>query len=376
MADIFDSIYGQPKVRAFLRATVSENRVSHAYLFTGQAGSNKTIAAYALAQAVVCPRHGCGECDDCKRAKRRRHPDIHYVQPAGANGYLVEQIRDIVADSALAPIRAQRKVYIIDRADRLGVHAANAFLKTLEEPADDVVMILLGRTRDSVLPTIVSRCQVVPFRQIPAKEAVGILVQHTGVSPERAAAAVQACGGSISRASEFVRSSERMAHRKRLLEIMGLLETADDLDVIDYARELTKAANAPLDAARKEQERELKDNSDFLATSALRRLEQRNKNALNMKAAQYLRQTTAIIRSWLRDVLMVVSGAPQLIINVDASASIQSAAAKTDAARVSRALRAVDQTDEAFTYNVSPETCLDVLLFDMREALYGSCSIS
>lgn len=375
MADIFDSVYGQPKVRAFLRATIGENRVSHAYLFTGQAGSNKTIAAYAFAQAIVCPKHGCGECDECKRAKRRRHPDVHYVQPGGANGYLVDQIREIVADSALAPIRAQRKVYIIDRADRLGVHAANAFLKTLEEPADDVVMILLGRTRDSVLPTIVSRCQVVPFRQIPAKEAVGIVVQNTGVPAEKAAAAIQACGGSISRATEFVRSSERMAFRKRLLEIMGLLQTADDLDIIEYARELTKAADAPLDEARKAQERELEDNADFLASSALRRLEQRNKNALNMKARRYLHQITAIIRSWLRDVLMVSSGASELVINVDAASSIRQAAACTDAARVCRALREVDRTDEAFTYNVSPETCLDVLLFDLRGALYGSCSI-
>lgn len=376
MPDLFDSVYGQPKVREFLRAMVQEDRISHAYLFTGPAGSNKTLAAFALAQAVVCAKRGCGVCDDCKRAARRKHPDVHYVTPAGANGYLVEQIRDIVADSALAPIRAQRKVYIIDRADRLGTHAANAFLKTLEEPPDDVTMILLGRTRESVLPTIVSRCQVVPFRQIPAREAVGIVAQNTGAAPQKAAAAIQACDGSISRAVEFVQSSERQAFRRRLLEIMALLQSADDLDVVCYARELVKASSAPLDEVRRAQQRELDANADFLASSALRRLEQRNKQELSMKATRYLGNTTAIIRSWLRDVLMAVSGAPQLVINTDVQRSIDAAAAATDASRVARALRAVDETDASFTYNVSPETCLDVLLFDIREAIYGTCSIS
>lgn len=376
MADVFEGIYGQQRVRSFLRATMASGRISHAYLFTGQAGSNKTQAAYAFAQAIVCPDGGCGQCDECRRAVRRRHPDIHYVAPAGASGYLVEQIRDLVADAGLAPIRAKRKVYILDRVDRLGVHAANAFLKTLEEPPDDVVMILLGRTCDAVLPTIVSRCQVVPFRQIPANEAAGIVVQNTGVSPETATAAVQACGGSVSRAVAFVRSPEQMAFRKRVLEILGLLGAGDDLDVIEYARELIKRSDAPLDAARKELQQELDANADFLAAGALRRLEQRNKNELNMRARQYLGQTTAIVRSWLRDVLMLVSGTPQLVVNIDARPALQAAAQQADAARICRALQAVDEADQALAYNVSPETCLDVLLFDIREALYGTSCIS
>ena len=187
MADAFENILGQPKVREFLRASVVSERVTQAYLFVGPAGSNKTQAAYALAQALLCPKGprgprggSCGACDRCGRILRRKHPDVRYFAPAGANGYLVEQVREIVADTALSPIQADKKIYILDRVDQLGASAANAFLKTLEEPADDVVMILLGRTRESVLPTIVSRCQVVPFRHIPASEAAGIVAQNTG----------------------------------------------------------------------------------------------------------------------------------------------------------------------------------------------------
>ena len=130
MADVFDGVLGQPRVREFFRATIASGRVSHAYLLTGPAGSNKTSAAYAFAQAILCEKNGCGECDDCARVLRRRHPDVHYYAPEGAQGYLVEQVREIVSDVSLAPIRAKSKVYILDRVDLLGTQAANAFLKS------------------------------------------------------------------------------------------------------------------------------------------------------------------------------------------------------------------------------------------------------
>ena len=377
MTDSFENILGQPQVREFLRASVRQGRVSHAYLFTGPAGSNKTLAAYALAQAVLCPkgpagpRGGqCGACDACSRVMRKKHPDVRYFAPEGANGYLVDQVRDIVADTSLAPIQAQKKVYILDRVDLLGTAAANAFLKTLEEPPADVLLVLLGRTCESVLPTIVSRCQVVPFRHIPATEAAGILVQNTGASLERARIAIEACDGSITRAADFLKSNERMAFRSRVLSVMASLRLSDDWDLVGQAADLAVAAKAPLDAARAEQEQELAENADFLAKSAIRQIEARNKRALTAKGFESLRQLTAIVRSWLRDVLAVGAGAPELVINVDARAAVEEAAAHTDEARVAAALAAVRRCDEALAYNVSPETCLDALLFEVKETLF------
>lgn len=377
MTDSFENILGQPQVREFLRASVRQGRVSHAYLFTGPAGSNKTLAAYALAQAVLCPkgpagpRGGqCGACDACSRVMRKKHPDVRYFAPEGANGYLVDQVRDIVADTSLAPIQAQKKVYILDRVDLLGTAAANAFLKTLEEPPADVLLVLLGRTCESVLPTIVSRCQVVPFRHIPATEAAGILVQNTGASLERARIAIEACDGSITRAADFLKSNERMAFRSRVLSVMASLRLSDDWDLVGQAADLAVAAKAPLDAARAEQEQELAENADFLAKSAIRQIEARNKRALTAKGFESLRQLTAIVRSWLRDVLAVGAGAPELVINVDARAAVEEAAAHADEARVAAALAAVRRCDEAIAYNVSPETCLDALLFEVKETLF------
>ena len=372
MSDIFDGIFGQPRVREFLRASIASGRVSHAYLFTGPAGSNKTAAAYAFAQAILCKDHGCRTCDDCRRIERRKHPDVHFYTPEGAQGYLIEQIREIVSGVSLAPIRAKGKVYILDRVDLLGVSAANAFLKTLEEPVEGVTFILLGRTREAVLPTIVSRCQVVPFRHIPAREAAGILSQKTGVTPEQARIAIEACNGSITRAMTFAKSAERAEFRTRIMEVLSNLPLSDERDVLEYAAELIERAKAPLDNVRTQQSEELAESADFLTKTALKQIELRHKRALSMATRESLNQATSIIRSWLRDVLMIASGTPDLIVNIDQREVLQRVAQKVTPASIMSALREAYKTDETLSYNVSPETCLDVLLFSIREVLNGS----
>lgn len=372
MSDIFDGIFGQPRVREFLRASIASGRVSHAYLFTGPAGSNKTAAAYAFAQAILCKDHGCRTRDDCRRIERRKHPDVHFYTPEGAQGYLIEQIREIVSGVSLAPIRAKGKVYILDRVDLLGVSAANAFLKTLEEPVEGVTFILLGRTREAVLPTIVSRCQVVPFRHIPAREAAGILSQKTGVTPEQARIAIEACNGSITRAMTFAKSAERAEFRTRIMEVLSNLPLSDERDVLEYAAELIERAKAPLDNVRTQQSEELAESADFLTKTALKQIELRHKRALSMATRESLNQTTSIIRSWLRDVLMIASGTPDLIVNIDQREVLQRVAQKVTPASIMSALREAYKTDETLSYNVSPETCLDVLLFSIREVLNGS----
>lgn len=374
MSDIFEGIFGQPQVREFLRASVAGGRVTHAYLFTGPTGSNKTMAAYALAQALLCENEGCQDCDCCKRVMRRKHPDVRYYAPEGAGGYLVEQVREIVTDTSLAPIQASKKIYIIDRVDLLGTQAANALLKTLEEPPSDVVLILLGRTRESVLPTILSRCQVVPFRHIPASEAAGILVQNSGASVLHANIAIQACGGSITKAMEFLKSNERMTFRTQILEILSSLRLADDWDLVSYAEDIVVRTKAPLDVVRAQQEEELAQSADFLAKSAIRQIEARNKRMLTATTFESLRQTTAIIRSWIRDVMMVCAERSDLVINKDIQGAIEEAALATNEARSARALAACDRADKAITYNVSPETCIDALFFEIREVLYGTDS--
>ncbi len=374
VSDPFSGILGQPRVRDFLRSVVASGRISHAYLFTGPAGSNKTAAAYALAQAILCEQGGCGTCDACRRVRRRSHPDVRYFAPEGQGGYLISQMREILADVSLAPIQAKRKVYIIDRADLLGTAAANAFLKTLEEPPSGITVILLGRTRESVLPTIVSRCQVVAFSPIPETEAIGIICQNSGIPAQRAKIALSACDGSITRAIEFCGSNRGFEFRSVVLEALFSLRQADDWDVLGYSKRMVEASNAALDAVRAAQEADLAENADFLEKAAVKQIEARNKRALAAKSAESLRQLLAIVKSWLRDLICAefaeAEGA-SLFANADMASALVDAARHTSGARAAAAMPALERAYAAIAYNVSPQTCIDALLFEIREVLYG-----
>lgn len=381
MADAFETILGQPQVRDYLRASVKSEHVTHAYLFIGPAGSNKTATAYALARAILCPkgpkgpRGGiCGACEHCSRISRRVHPDVHFYEPEGSNGYLIEQIRDIVSNVSFAPIQADKKIYILDRVDLLGVGPANAFLKTLEEPPENTIFILLGRTRDSVLPTIASRCQIVPFRHIPPSEAAGIVSQNTGAPIERSRQAIEATGGSLSKAIAFLSASgnERLAFRSSLFRMLSTIDEADDWHIMLLARKLVEMSKAPLDVVRVKQEEELSANSDFLEKSAIRQIEARNKRQLSAKSKEYLRQTFDLTISWLRDVLAVKVGTPELVINDDFFPEISAASAIADESRLASALNAIYRYAEGLTYNISPETCMDLMLLEVRGVFNGT----
>ena len=167
-------------------------------------GGGKKTAAKALACALFCDDDGCGVCAACTRVRRGVHPDVHEVRPEGAATYLGAQIREITRDANLAPMEGSRKVYIINDADLFNDTAANAFLKTLEEPPSDVVFILMAHTYDAVLPTISSRCQVVRFRRIPPSMAASMLRERTGATEDEALAALAAAGGVVARHSVFV----------------------------------------------------------------------------------------------------------------------------------------------------------------------------
>ena len=129
--------------------------------------------------------------------------------------------------------------------------------------------------------------------------------QHTGVSAEFARIAIAACDGSLSKAISFARSKERLEFRARVLDVLERLEVADGLDVLTYAAELIDRSKAPLDNVKTKQAEELNDSAEFLTQAALKQIEARHKRALSAAASDSLRQMTAIIRSWLRDVMVV-----------------------------------------------------------------------
>ncbi len=367
-ASLMAGLVGQPRVQSFLTRAVEHNRVAHAYLFVGAPGSGKLEAAYALAQALLCADGGCGACDSCVRVARHTHPDVHYYAPESATGYLISQTRELLEDVALAPIRAKRKVYIIDRAEQMRANTANALLKTIEEPPSAVTFILLGTSTDLILPTIVSRCQCVPFRSMPLDESAATVAHATGADLARCRTAIAVTGGPAP-AIEFLKSAERQDVRRQMLRAVDMLRRSDEADILLSARDLMAVIKAPLAEVKSTQQAVLDQNADYLSRGALKQLEDRNKRELTARERSGIMEALASVRSLLRDVLLTLEGASSGVVNEDAADIIDRLAARATTAGAVAALAAVDTAERRIARNITPQLTIEVMLFDIRKAL-------
>lgn len=163
----FEEVVGQEYIVRSIKNAVHENKVGHAYLFCGPRGTGKTTMARLLAKSVNCehPEDApCGTCENCIAANNGTHPDI--VEINAANETHVEDIRELIERSTLAPMQGKHKVYIIDEVHQLSSAASSALLKTLEEPPENVIFILATTDPQKLLPTIISRCQRFDFTKV------------------------------------------------------------------------------------------------------------------------------------------------------------------------------------------------------------------
>lgn len=369
---VFDELIGQERVAGFLKTAVAAGSTSHAYLFVGPSGAGKHTAARALACALECDDGGCGVCPACVRVKRGAHPDVRAVSPEGAATYLVEQVRDeLVPDMWLAPAEGRAKVYIVEHAEALGESSANAFLKTLEEPPGRVTIILTTDDYDAVLPTIVSRCQVVRFAPVTPSRAIALIGEHAGAGEDDALAALAASGGVVPRAVEFLRSPARREARAAMLGVLRDLPVMDGRDVLASARELLRLVRAPLDDVRERQESEMRERVEFMGRSAgsMKDLEQRQKRELTAREREGVAEILSVAESWLRDAVAASVGAGGHVANRDAADDVAAAGSCLGPATAEAALEAVREARRRVSYNVSPQLAVEAMLMKIQEAL-------
>ncbi|MBR3159739.1 MAG: DNA polymerase III subunit delta' [Atopobiaceae bacterium] len=376
-------IDNQPRVRAFLSAAYAEGRLSHAYLFTGMPGAGMTEAALALAQCVVCPNPEGpdGTCDECLRVAHHTHPDVQFLSPGGVHGYLIDQVRTLEEEVAYAPVRATRKVYVLDRADQLRGASANALLKTLEEPPAHVMFILIARSADAMLPTIVSRCQQVPFRVVPPQVAVASIAQRVG-GEERDARIALSVTGTPEMACEFLQSPDRRNVRRTMVRTLCELADDDAWDVLVAAQGLVEDAQVASglrqrgkstpkrDAiVRDEAKRRTEGQEDYYTPAMLKRLEDVVRRELSARERSAMIEALAAAESFLRDVLLCCEGALEPIVNEDVSAAVERIAHSATTSGVLRALESCRAAASDIAHNVTPQLALEVMLLSVKEAL-------
>ena len=196
----FDSIIGHERQKEILRQALHNQRIAHAYLFEGPEGVGKRLVALALARSLLCQTGiGCGDCAPCRKVDHNNHPDIHFLDAEGST-IKIDQVRILQKELSLRPFEGRYKICLIDGAEHFNPAAGNALLKTLEEPQPNTLLILLSSKPDSLLSTIRSRCQKLPFQRLPKQRLAEILSQRLDLNETEAAILAALSDGSFKKA--------------------------------------------------------------------------------------------------------------------------------------------------------------------------------
>ncbi|MDR3634485.1 MAG: DNA polymerase III subunit delta' [Isosphaeraceae bacterium] len=243
------SIRGHDAVAASLKRSLVRGRFPHALLFVGPEGIGKRTFALKLAQSLLCQRSEeadldpCEVCPSCLQVKAGNHPDVLQVErPPDRHELPIAVIRDLCLDLGLKPMMGPRKLAIVNDADDLNDEAANAFLKTLEEPPPGSILILIATSAEAQLETILSRCRVVRFDPLPEAELAAVL-QEQGVAPDPAEAArlAKLGEGSVSRARGLA-SREIESFRRDLFDALADPRGFDPSSLAKRVHEFVKDA--------------------------------------------------------------------------------------------------------------------------------------
>jgi len=236
----FESLQGQDSAISYLKASLRNNRISHAYIFAGPDGVGKRLAAINFAKALNCASlvsgSPCDQCSSCKKIESSNHPDIFTLKPEEEGASIkIEDVRILIKEIYLKPFEARKKVYIIESAEYMKHEAANALLKTLEEPPSDSVIILLTENIKSLFHTIVSRCQVVKFFPLKLREVEEILINKYSLSQADSHTLSHLSGGRLGEALKF---KEGDIFTKRSLLINKIISSfRADFDFDDIPKE-------------------------------------------------------------------------------------------------------------------------------------------
>jgi DNA polymerase-3 subunit delta' len=272
VTDLLSTVRAQPVATGTLRRALSAGRVHHAYLFDGPPGVGKELTAFGLAQALVCERRGereaqaCGACSACRRAvpqgegRMAKHPDVVVLarglyDPAQigrrspeTQDISIDQVRTLVlAHAAYGPHEGRARVFLLRRAEELSIPAANAMLKTLEEPGQRTHFVLITSHVETLLPTIRSRTQRLRFAALPDDVVVDLLVER-GHEAARARQVARLAGGSMEAALGLVDGDENAGREGFVTNALAALEAKGVGPALEVAEEAKKTSRDALAA--------------------------------------------------------------------------------------------------------------------------------
>jgi DNA polymerase-3 subunit delta' len=326
----FQSIIGQPKAKQFLTSSFQRQKTGHAYLFRGPAGVGKKTCAQAFAALINCaaPVNGdiCGHCPSCVKHKSGNHPDLLKIEPQGtATALKIDQIRELKKTLSYPPFEARFRVVLIKdiHLTMRRKEVTNSLLKTLEEPPADTVFILTGDEAGDILPTILSRCQIIPFYPLPYEQVTQALI-HDNIEEQTAASLAAIAEGSLGRA-RLLYQEELLSLRREIIESLLALapRTPDTVEAVFQLAE--KAADT-------------KDNLDELLD---------------------------LITIWIRDIMLAHKGLTDRVINNDLRSLLPAACRRWEHDELADKLQLINRSRRQLLHNCNRTLVCEVLFFGL-----------
>jgi DNA polymerase-3 subunit delta' len=316
----FAEVLGHDRVKTILSSALGHGRLPPALLFSGPDGVGKKALALVCARALVCERRrddACEQCASCTRAARGLHPDVVLVEPDGAT-IKIDRVRDVAREIGARPFEARSRAFVIDEAHLLTEQAANALLKSLEEPCPTSHVLLVTAAPQALLPTIRSRCQTLRVGTLPPAVLGEHLETRRGLPREEAHLRAVLSGGSLGGALAFEPEAYR-GLRDALLTLLEAIPRQGPFERMDAAQKLADVDDLPL------------------ALTALRAL--------------------------LRDIAALAAGAPEgSVLNADVVARLRALAGGPLGRRAGELAASIAETREALRTNANPLLSMDVLM--------------
>ncbi|ABR46327.1 DNA polymerase III, delta prime subunit [Alkaliphilus metalliredigens QYMF] len=324
----FENIVGQAHVIKLLKQSIKQNTVGHGYIFEGIEGLGKHLVAFELAKALCCTGTGdqpCNQCNSCKKLSHQNHPDVIWI--TGEGSIKINTIRDLQKDTQQKPYESRKKVYIIEKAEKMTVQAQNALLKTLEEPPSYVTLILLTANSHSLLPTITSRCQIIKFQPVPLDVIQAFLMLEKNVDLEKAKLMATLSNGVVGKALKLLEDPSFQNQRE------GLIQISKDLFKKDKVAALQKFS--------------------FFED---------HKESIEEILELYL--------VWYRDLLVYRDTQNKvLMFNIDQVEEIISQSNRIDLKKISNIISIIENTKENVRRNVQFQLNIEVMLLNIQEVL-------